>query len=208
MSVRTMARQDDATFPDGAICPLEYAKERVVTVETYQHRVLSLREANGYNDSDFYALVWDDEQGKPIEVMYASTRGWTYPCGASVDADEETLAKYQAHLEREHIAYMAQCAAWEARKAKKGRRVRFVRATRNKAVGTIPAGTQGEVFWYGEAREFGAMPRGGYKEHSRGMRGLMQAHMLGDPNEGKRCGVQLPDGTRVFVNATALEVIV
>jgi hypothetical protein len=36
----------------------------IYTVETHQGLVLSMREMNGYDDSDFYALVWDEAQGK------------------------------------------------------------------------------------------------------------------------------------------------
>lgn len=45
---------------------------------TWTGRVLRLSEHNYYDDSDFFALVWDDDAGKPREVGYATTRGWTY----------------------------------------------------------------------------------------------------------------------------------
>lgn len=65
-------------------------------------KVLFLREMNGYDDSDFYATYWDDEQAKPVEVMYASTRGWTYPCGAYVDATSEVWTSYKAYVEHQN----------------------------------------------------------------------------------------------------------
>ncbi len=37
--------------------------------------VLSEREANYYDDSDFYATVWNLEKGEPQEVIWGTTRG-------------------------------------------------------------------------------------------------------------------------------------
>lgn len=81
---------------------------------SYEGAVLSLREMNGYDDSDFYALVWDDAAGAPKEVQYATTRGWTYNNGADVDATPEVLAKYAAYTAAKQKAaalYAAQQAA-------------------------------------------------------------------------------------------------
>ena len=51
---------------------------------SYVGAVLETYERNGYDDSDFLAVVWDGEQVTTRE--YASTRGWTYHNAASVDA--------------------------------------------------------------------------------------------------------------------------
>jgi len=59
----------------------------------YVGAVIALREANGYHDSDFFALVWDADKGEAFEVEYGSTRG-AYTGGASVDATPEVLAAY------------------------------------------------------------------------------------------------------------------
>lgn len=57
------------------------------------------REMNGYDDSDFYMTVWDEEKGEPREICFASTRGWTYPSyGSSVDATDAVRAKYDAWI--------------------------------------------------------------------------------------------------------------
>lgn len=73
------------------------------TYATHNGLCISEREMNGYHDSDFYMLVWDPEKGEPHEILFASTRGWTYPSYASApDATPETLAAYEA---------------WKARKA-------------------------------------------------------------------------------------------
>ena len=59
-----------------------------VMVETYRGRVITEFEKNGYDDSDFIATVWNDNLNKPIDVMYATTRGWTYLNNAEIDASD------------------------------------------------------------------------------------------------------------------------
>lgn len=61
--------------------------------ESWTGCVLRLGEHNYYDDSDFYALVWDEEQGRVREIQYATTRGWTYHDNAKVDATDEVRAK-------------------------------------------------------------------------------------------------------------------
>ena len=42
--------------------------------EIYKGCVISLWERNGYNDSDFYASVWDEETKSIKEYEYDTTR--------------------------------------------------------------------------------------------------------------------------------------
>lgn len=66
------------------------------TREVHHGVCLFESEHNGYDDSDFYMTIWDDEFGRPQKIMFASTRGWTYPClGSRVDATPEVIAKYE-----------------------------------------------------------------------------------------------------------------
>ena len=66
------------------------------------------REMNGYDDSDFYMTVWDEATQAPREIMFASTRGWTYPSyGSSVDASPEVRAKYDAYVAAQRAASRA-----------------------------------------------------------------------------------------------------
>jgi hypothetical protein len=58
--------------------------------------VLVTYERNGYDDSDFCALVWDDSRVK--EVTYASTRGWTYHNSTVVDATPEVQHAARAYF--------------------------------------------------------------------------------------------------------------
>ena len=110
--------------------------------------VLSLRERNGYDDSDFYALIWNPEKGAPEEIEYATTRGWTYPNGAAVDATPEVLAAYEEYLAKKRAEYDALRAAEEAKKPTKGKSVKVVRGRK------VPKGTQGRVFWYGTGSKY------------------------------------------------------
>lgn len=110
---------------------------------THEGLVLRLGEYNGYNDSDFYAEVWSEEEGKPVNVVYGSTRGWTYPNNAWVDATPEVEAKaeeYRKGLERAHreIARKKEAATPRA-----GKHVRVVKGRK------VPRGTEGRVFWFG-----------------------------------------------------------
>lgn len=73
-----------------------------VMVETYRGRVVNLREMNAYDDSDFYATVQGND-GKFFEVMYATTRGWTYANDAVIDASESVKNDYRQWLRRNHI---------------------------------------------------------------------------------------------------------
>lgn len=113
---------------------------------SHEGHVLQLVEHNYYDDSDFFALVWDDEKGAPREVWYATTRGWTYNNGASVDATEEVLAKYAAYRAEQSARRAAYEAEAEAAVPRKGRLVRVVKGRK------VPVGTEGTVIWYGEGR--------------------------------------------------------
>lgn len=61
----------------------------------YEGRVLCTRERNGYHDSDFYAVVYDDKADKLRMVTYGTTR--CYSTGhASTDATEEVRERAAA----------------------------------------------------------------------------------------------------------------
>lgn len=65
--------------------------------ESYKGLVVSMYEHNGYDDSDYYAIVYDNGEFK--EIHYASTRYWTYDCNAQIDAPAELIQKYKEHCE-------------------------------------------------------------------------------------------------------------
>lgn len=65
--------------------------------ETHKGLCLYDYEKNGYDDSDFCMVVWNEEKQQPEHITFASTRGWTYPLYSSYpDATPEVKAKYEA----------------------------------------------------------------------------------------------------------------
>lgn len=114
-------------------------------VETqFEGRVLSLREQNYFHDSDWYAVVWDDETEAPRDVLYATTRGATDENSASVDATDAVRAKYEAWRRHQAQLRAEAVAARELRTVRRGKRVRVVGGRK------VPLGTVGVVTWIGE----------------------------------------------------------
>jgi hypothetical protein len=111
---------------------------------TYEGAVLDTGEMNYHDDSDFYAVVWDEVAGTVRRIEYASTRGWTYPNGAVVDATPETREKACAYLRR--MGLEAWKIANEAR-AKKPDIDKVVRVTSGKH-----RGKEGVVFYRQDRR--------------------------------------------------------
>lgn len=108
---------------------------------TYQGAVLAKRERNYRDDSDFYAVVWDEAEQRVKEVDYASTRGWTYTNGAKEDATPEVLAKARAYETAAALAAAQARARRAAAAPAKGKRVRVTGGRK------VPVGTEGTVFW-------------------------------------------------------------
>jgi hypothetical protein len=161
---------------------------------SYVGCVLELREENGYNDSDFYARVWDHAEGKSKEIMYATTRGWTYANHAVKDATDEVKALYKAEQERLAAERKARHDAELAKMPSKGKTVKVIAGRK------LPKGTQGVVFWIGldsfkEARA--ARYRTGWE------------CLLGFTYDAEkyRVGIQLANGEKVFVAANQVEIV-
>lgn len=65
-------------------------------------------ERNGYDDSDFHMIVWNEEKQEPEDICFASTRGWSYPSyGSFADATDEVKAKYKAWERKRERSYKA-----------------------------------------------------------------------------------------------------
>lgn len=88
MAVSTMSK----AFDHDAYRERRPQPEGAFLVE-YEGAVLDLVEENHYDDSDFFAIVWDEAAQKVTRTQYATTRGWTYPNSAKVDATDEVKAK-------------------------------------------------------------------------------------------------------------------
>jgi hypothetical protein len=63
----------------------------------FEGRVIETRERNFYHDSDFYAVVWDDEAADIREIEYATTR-FGGGGGATADLTPEWEADMKARL--------------------------------------------------------------------------------------------------------------
>lgn len=106
--------------------------------------VLNLWERNGSWDSDFYATVWDDAEGRVRDVEYDTTR-----CGgggsAEIDATDETLRKaYRYYFNSARRAFDEHGNENQARRYGKGDEVRVIKGRK------VKAGTVGKCFWRGK----------------------------------------------------------
>ena len=143
--------RESAPRPQGGVVHPVYAEDRAVDSrgwptadswdQTYKGAVLMTFERNGYDDSDFFAVVYDEASDSIKHVEYASTRGWTYMDSATVDATEETKAKARQVVYRWTLAEIAAAAANAAEEATKGKTVRVVKGRK------VPVGTEGTVVW-------------------------------------------------------------
>jgi len=120
-------------------------RERTGTYRTlYEGCVLATRERNGYHDSDFYALCWDETANRIVEYEYATTRFATYRNSARVDASPEVIAKAKAWRFLRALHLFADADVEQAKMPKIGKRVRVLRGKH--------AGKEGEIFWKQERR--------------------------------------------------------
>jgi len=113
----------------------------------FKNRVLFVKEKNGYHDSDFSAVCWDDEKGLPTTVRFHTTRGASTGW-AIEDAPKEIWDKYKLvqHRASERWAKIKKLEATQV--PKKGDKVKIVRDRKLK-------GKTGTFFfkgknWYGD----------------------------------------------------------
>ena len=106
------------------------------TLATYEH--------NGAWDSDWYAVVWDDEKGEVMNVMYDTTRGGSGGAWAKVDATDDVTRKVYRHFWNENRKWVDE--VWKIEDAKTVRKGDMAIVTRGRKV---PKGTIGSVFWVG-----------------------------------------------------------
>lgn len=162
---------------------------------THVGLVLSTGEVNGYDDSDFFAVVWDTVKAEPARVTYASTRGWTYPNGATVDATPEVLEAYAAHQTRKAAEARVYREAERAKLPEVGKVVKVVKGRK------VPIGTVAQVFWTGPD----TYDRGSRYANPHA-RELHLAVLGFNPKQYARIGIQLANGSRVFTASANVEV--
>lgn len=112
----------------------------------YQGAVLTTREENYYDDSDFYAVVWDEETQSVKKVYYDTTRCYQYGF-ATVDATPEVEQKARKWLYRWALAVALNEAERKAISPEKGREV-VVKLDFTKSQKHF--GKVGKVLWKGE----------------------------------------------------------
>lgn len=176
------------------VTPIQYDGREIYLETSWVGCVLSIGENHGYNDSDFYAMVWDAAQGRAIRIEYATTRGWTYANSATVDATPEVLAAFAAWEESNRIKAIADYEAEKAKMPQLGRQVRVI-GGRKLAKGTI-----GEVVWFGKD----AFKEQRAKRYSSGWECILPFRYY--PEE-YRVGIRLINGERVFVSDEHIEMV-
>ena len=152
---------------------------------THVGLVLATGEHNGYDDSDFFATVWDFEGGRPVEITYASTRGWSYPNGASVDATLEIRALYDAFRAAEREA---ERRAAERRAAADPTTGKTVKVTGGRKYRDL----EGVVFWRG-VNKYRTFYRNGYSRP--------------EALHNQVVGIKQATGTKFFIAADQVTVI-
>lgn len=200
MSIRMMTSelrdnefQPTGQWPEGSYCDLSWSRQKgwrddvaadftasggIVMRETHAGLVLGKFERNGYNDSDFVAIVWNPEKQAIETVEYASTRGWCYPNEAEVDAPAEVVAAAHAVIEQKRRQERAYCERLQQLAPEFGR---VVEITSGRGKAAPFKGQRGEICWTGPA--------------------------FGRSNE-TRVGVRLADGTKTFLPASGVHAVI
>lgn len=148
-------------------------------------------EDNGYNDSDFWVSVYDDEKNAVRAVLKGSTRFAGYHDGGpDIGKPIANLAVLQKALRvlADHIYSVIRAAEYrdvlEPSTAEKGTILRLLRSVKHKGA-LIAEGTVGELFWIGA---YGHFYRNGYNRPDR---------------ENTRVGLTLADGSSAYVALSA-----
>ena len=108
----------------------------------YEGRVLNWYEHNGYEDSDWYAEVWDDETQSIKQVEFMTTRAYCYG-HAELDATDEVLRKVYRKNKKDAAKSFVGFNLRQAKKIRKGDTVRIVKGRK------VKKGLEVPVFWAG-----------------------------------------------------------
>ena len=122
------------------ITPAKYDYER-----DFRGCVLSVREYNGYHDSDFYATVWDEERQCVREIEDGTTRLYAPSKYSRADASDEVRAKARNWYATDPKirASITKCLELAFAAIRINDEVKVVAGRK------IAKGTTGEVFWIG-----------------------------------------------------------
>ena len=120
-------------------CPTEVSnsgRDCVASETSYTGAVLGTYEYNGAHDSDFYAVVWDNDLECMRAVWYASTSSWTYHNSARADATDAVKAAALEWYRPKWVQAAALRLDQHARAVKVGRVVRSL-TKRGRNVGVV-----------------------------------------------------------------------
>lgn len=106
----------------------------------YAGCVLSWHEHNGYNDSDWHAVVWDEASQKVIEVEYMTTRAGCTGV-AEIDITTENLRKVYNFYRTSTKEIYEESDIYRAKKPGIGKECKVIRGRK------VPVGTIGKVAW-------------------------------------------------------------
>lgn len=150
-----------------AIGNAKYESGKLVGYDvTFEGCVLTTRERNMHDDSDFYAVVWDEKEQRLREVEYATTRFYTYDNYAKVDATEEVKQKANDWLVQYAYNSLKASDKVNSKRPAVGKRVRVVAGRK------VEHGTEGVIFYAKEknydkyGRSWGRELRIGFKDDS------------------------------------------
>lgn len=143
----------------------------------YEGCVLDTYEHNGYHDSDFYAVCWDQKKKTIVDIEYDTTRcgggGW-----AKVDATDEIIREaYRWYKTIGRGIFDKEENPRQAKVIRKGDTVKVIRGRK------IPKNTVGTIFWLGKTYN-------GYSHR-----------------EEERVGIELAEGNRVFLPLEYVELV-
>jgi len=128
-----------------AIIKAIYNDGKVDMVASYKGRVLAKREKNYPDDSDFYAIVWDDATNTFKMITYMTTRfGGTDDNEAVVDATETTMKKAARYLEKILVERWNFANELDAKRPEVGKDVEVTAGRKHK-------GKWGRVTWMGQS---------------------------------------------------------
>lgn len=161
-------------------------------IDTHHGVVISKYENNGYDDSDYYAIVWNSEQNNFHHIRYATTRAWTYLNDATIDATPEVLKAYQEKLEENRIKLEERENAERAKMPVAGKTIRVVKGRK------IPIGTIAKVFWLGEDKFNRPAKKNPYQ---------FSLDMFIYFARQYRVGIILDSGEKFFINAENVEIV-
>lgn len=148
-------------------------------IKQYEGCVIRTYEHNGYDDSDFYAVCVNVENGKIDTIEYDTTR-----CGgggsATVDLTESNYRLYQRKAYMRQIADSLKQNRTAAANVEIGKEVVVIKGRK------VPIGTKGVVFWRKEVN---------YDRYNRWYNATM------------RIGIKDSDGVVYWINESNVKVV-